>query len=83
MRNFVCPGQCIIIIRYLIVEELNAVIRDDMNNFLNKISLALGGFSSVALIVVASYPVSNLFVFYFLHYFYICLESFDVPAFCE
>lgn len=58
LSAFLC--QWIFIIRYLVVEQLNVEIGNDMNIFLNKISFALGGFSSVALIVVASFPASTI-----------------------
>lgn len=53
-------SQWIMCLRYLVVEEQNTTTNNDMNRFLNKISLALGILSTLAMVVVASYPVTTI-----------------------
>jgi len=53
-------SQWILLIRYILVQEMNSYTGNDTNGFLNKISLAIGGLATVALIVVASYPASTI-----------------------
>jgi len=58
ISSFLC--QWILMIRYILVQEMNSNTGNDMNGFLNKISLAIGGLATVALIVVAAYPASTI-----------------------
>jgi len=53
-------SQCIMILHYLVVEELNSTKVKDIYNFLNTSSLVLGSLATIAFIVVASFPTTTI-----------------------